>query len=427
MTISIIAEIIVCLAFALARKRLGFLGYQLAIAFIYLIALSFEQTLDYTMSVYFFFAVIPYANHFKAPGALGIIFALYFVFYSTISAMLNGPVQVISMLVIHYLGPLLLIYVFCNIPEEELLPPRHRSEIGSYQYIDKILIAAALAETVVSMVAMALSPDGRLMLNYQCTSGCIACCCIVLVYHQIAGNHRIGLSVACMLVFLGWSFASGTRGYIVLGFGMAVFVILLLRNKSIPALLACAAMIILCVVIVLSPETIGEIIGDSRFGETTGRRTWENQWAVNLFAEQGLLKDLFGFGIATQYSTQPDAVAAFAGVNPDVYSFNMIYANRTLHNFWYSCILSIGLVGCIMFVALFIGFVKRLSRRTPDKNIVAVVAVFLVIYAFVIWFRWTATGGVLEAAVVWSLFSLTAANKRAHGTMQDIRRGEFDD
>lgn len=427
MTIFIIAEIIVCFAFFLAHKRLGFLGYQLAIAFVYLLALSFEQTLDYTMSVYFFFAVIPYVNRFIAPGVLGIIFALYLVFYSIISAIFNGPVHVISMLVIHYLGPLLLIYVFCNISEEEMLPLRYRSGPGIFRYIDRVLIAAALAETAVSMVAMALSPDGRLMLNYQCTSGCIACCCIVLAYHQIAGNHRIGLSVVCMLVFLGWSFASGTRGYIVLGFGMAVFIILFLRNKSIPALLACSAMIVLCVMIVLSPETIGEIIGDSRFGETTGRRAWENQWAVNLFAEQGLQKDLFGFGIATQYSTQPEALAAFAGVNPDAYSFNMIYNNRTLHNFWYSCILSIGLVGCTMFVALFIGFVKRLSRRTPDKNIVSIVAFFLVIYAFVIWFRWTATGGVLEAAVIWSLFSLVATNKRAHGTMQDIRRGELDD
>lgn len=140
MTITIIAEIIVCFVFALARKRLGFLGYQLAIAFVYLLALSFEQTLDYTMSVYFFFTVIPYINRFKAPGALGIIFALYLVFYSIVSAILNGPVQVVSMLVIHYLGPLLLVYVFCNIPEDELLPFGYRSESGSYRYIDRILI-----------------------------------------------------------------------------------------------------------------------------------------------------------------------------------------------------------------------------------------------------------------------------------------------
>lgn len=425
MTVAVAIEIVACLVLALARNRLGFLGYQLTIAFVYLLALSFEQTLDYTLSVYFFFAVVPYIEHFKAPGVLGVLFALYLLAYSIVSAIISGPVQVISMLVIHYLGPLLLIYVFQNVSEEELLPFKYRDESGTYRYFDCILIAAAVAETVISFVAIALSPDGRLMLNYQCTSGCIACCCIALIYHQISGGHRIGLSMVCMLVFLGWSFASGTRGYIVLGFGMAAFVILLQRNKSIPVLLACAVMIALCILIVLSPDTIGEIVGDSRLGESTGRRTWENQWAVNLFADQGLLKDLFGFGIATQYSTQPGAAAAFIGVNPDVYSFNMIYNNRTLHNFWYSCVLSIGLVGCALFVFLFICFARETARKTRDKRLATLVVAFFVIYAFVIWFRWTATGGVLETAVLWALISLTVGRISGRKEVTQARCGEL--
>lgn len=80
-----------------------------------------------------------------------------------------------------------------------------------------------------------------------------------------------------------------------------------------------------------------------------------------------------------------------------------------------------------MFVALFVGFVKGLSRRTSDKKIVVLVAAFLVIYAFVIWFRWTATGGVLEAAVICSLIGLVTASRGLHGAMQEVGHGEFDD
>lgn len=425
MTVAVIVEIIACLAFVCVRKRLGFLGYQLAIAFAYLFALSFEQVLDYTMSVYFFFAVIPYLSRFKAPDALGVLFALYLAAYSVVSAVFNGPIQVISMLVIHYLGPLLLIYVFQHIPQEDLLPPRYRSEHGAYRYIDRVLVAAVIAETAISIIAIALSPDGRLMLNYQCTSGCIACCCIVLIYHQITGGHRIGLSIACMIVFLGWAFASGTRGYIVLGFGMAVFVILLQRNKSIPALLACFAMAVLCIAVILSPDAIGEIVGDSRFGESAGRRTWENQWAINLFTDQGLVKDLFGFGIATPYSSQPGSASAFIGVNPDAYSFNMIYNNRTLHNFWFSSILSIGLVGFVMFISLFIGFAKQTAKRTTNKGLAALVVVFLLVYAFVIWFRWTATGGVFEAAVLWTLIGLMSKSEERLKATSASRCGDL--
>lgn len=426
MTPVVFIEIILCIVLFFVRNRLGFLGYQLGIAFVYLLALCFEQTLDYTMSVYFFFAAVPYIRYFRIPNALGMIFALYLLGHSVASTILNGPVQVLSMLVIHYLGPLLLIYLFSNIPRAEMIPERFRSPSKIHQYVDRILLFAVFAETVVSALATALSPDGRLMLNYQCVSGCIACCCVVLIYHQISGDHRKVFSAACMAIFLLWSFVSGTRGYIVLAFGMAFFVIACQRDKSIPVLISCLLMIAVCVVVIMTPDTIAGIVEDSRFGESTGRRAWENQWAVNLFLNQGLLKDVFGFGLATQYSTQPGTLAAFAGIQLDAYSFEMIYNGDTLHNFWYSCILSIGLFGCILFIALFVEFAKKVSLRIRDRHLATLVIAFIAIYAFVIWFRWTATGGILEAAVIYSLIKLSADTEGQKHVEPKLKVGEHD-
>lgn len=403
----IVIEAIICsIALALKRK-IGFIGYQVLIAFAYLVALCFELTLDYTMSVYFAFAVLPYIRYLRFPGPLETLLAVYLLIASVISVFMNGIVPVASVLVIHYLGPLLLVFVFSNIPSGDLFPKGINDSMDRHKYIEQILIGAMIAEAIIGAIALGISSDGRLMLNYQCVSGCISCIVICFVAYQLNGSYHLMFSTFSMGYCLFWAFISGTRGYIILAFAMALVAVAVQPASRAKIMLICCVGLVLCIVLLSNTGIVERLFVDSRMGASTGRRTFENQWFLNIFGSQGLLKDLFGIGLGTTYLTQEGAVAAFAGTGVDAYAFNVILHNTALHNFWYMMTLSIGLVGSVLYPMTFIAFYKSVSNKFAiNREAKVLLLVFMLTYAFVLWFRWTATGGVLESAVLCILLSL---------------------
>ena len=406
MGVWVVAECLLCaIAFGF-RKKLGFLGYQVAVAAAYLLALCFEQTLDFTMSAYFAFAVIPYIRCIKLPTLWEVALALYLAVHAVIGIVFNGFVNVVSLLIIHYLGPLCLVYIFCNVPRGELFPSPNISMGRLHSYVEKALLAIMCVEAVVGVISIAMSPDGRLMLNYQCVSGCLACICIVLIAFQLRDKYHKTFDYICLIYCIGWAFASGTRGYIVLSFVMAVAVLATQKDVRSKVLLVCLVGIAACFMAFCNPDFFAQLVNDSGMTKSTGRRGYENQWFMNLFANEGPLKELFGIGIGTKFSNQGGAIAAFAGVGADDYSYRMILGNTTLHNFWFTMMLATGVVGAFLYVAVFV----RFARALLDNHLLAgtsrrLCMVFMAAYAFVLWYRWTATGGIFESVVLCALLA----------------------
>lgn len=414
----VMETVLCCIALALKRK-IGFIGYQVLIASAYLVVLCFELTLDYTMSVYFVFAVLPYIRYLRFSGPLETLLAAYLLIASAISVFMNGIVPVASALVIHYFGPLLLLFVFSNIPIGDLFPEGVNDSSQRHKYIERILIAAMIAEALIGAIALGISSDGRLMLNYQCVSGCISCIIICFVAYQLNGSYHLPFSTFSMGYCLFWAFISGTRGYIILAFAMALVAIAVQPTSRAKIALICCVGLVVCIVLLANTEIIERLFTDSRMGASTGRRTYENQWFLNIFSSQGLLKDLFGIGLGTTYLTQEGAVSAFAGTGVDAYAFNVILHNTALHNFWYMMTLSIGLLGSALYLTTFIAFFKSVSNKFANtREIKILLLVFMLTYAFVLWFRWTATGGVLESAVLCTLLALyqTGFSINEHGS-----------
>ena len=151
MSMWIAVEALLCLIALAFRKKLGFIGYQVAVAAAYLVALCFELTLDCTMSVYFAFAVIPYLKHIKLPTMWEFALAIYLTASALIGILANGLVAVASLLVIHFLGPLCLVYVFCNIPQGELFPRAEMTLRELHCYVEKVLVPELSAGDVVVM------------------------------------------------------------------------------------------------------------------------------------------------------------------------------------------------------------------------------------------------------------------------------------
>lgn len=412
MSIWVGIEVVACFLLLIAKRRIGFLCYQVAIAGVYLLALAMEQTLDYTMSVYFAFAVLPFVRYFGCPNVATLFPVLYFCFWTLTSVFLNGAVAVLSTLIIHYLGPLVLVYVYSHIPATEILPASMRDGGSSVSYVKKAVLLALVIETFIGILAMSMSSTGRLMLNYQCVSGCLSCVCVMLlgVVGRNGGNLPFVLLMGSVAVF--WSIASGTRGYIVLSIVMFAVVCFntLGSKKAIAVALLFCALLLICEVVL--PNGIAGTFLAERFSDSTGRRGVENRWAVNMLLGQGLLRDFFGFGLGTTLGTQPYAASAFFGVGASSYEYSAIMEASNLHNFWYSCILAVGFIGLVLYVIPLASFARnRLTGGGIPRETKLSIACFFAAYAFVLWFRWTATGGILEAGMVAFFLAATSCQK----------------
>lgn len=417
MTIWIIIQIVLsCICF-FVRNRVGFLFYQLGTAFAYLVSLAMVQELDYTMSVYYAFSLLPYLRYFRIRSKSQLLLATYLALVSIYSIAINGVFPVASSLIVHFIGPLVLLYVFVNVPRERLIGS-HFHDFTVEDTVKTFLILTAIGETIVGLIAISQSSDGRLMLNYQCVSGCLSCICIALVSVLLKARKSVLLSYCLLVYMVGWTTASGTRGYIVLAIIMSLFVVMRYGDTRTRIFTACIALAVVCVVTVIYWDEVTSLVMDEmRFGESTGRRDHENAWFINLFASQGPIKDLLGIGVGTTYSSQAGAEAAWFGVGESVYTHSVVMSANFLHNFWFMSVLAIGVVGTLLYVSCFIQY-ALLVREQLLKREYCLIIVFMLAYAFVLWYRWTATGGMLESAVLAAFLMVNSNHKMRNSVAQ---------
>ena len=398
-------QVALCCGMFVIRKRIGFLLYQLGTAFAYLLALTMVQELDYTMSIYYAFSLLPYIRHFRLGGLIQLLLAFYLGCDALISIVSNGIFPVASSLIVHFVGPLVLLYVFSHLTKEQIFGSESSGSNPEFT-LKAFLFLVALGETVIGLIAISQSVDGRLMLNYQCVSGCLACTGIVLTAFLLEKGRSVFFSFAVVFYLAAWAIASGTRGYIVLAIVLSVFVLSRYKNIRIQVIMGCLIAAIACVVLVVYWDEVQSLVmRGMRFGESTGRRGHENIWFINLFFDQGIVKDLFGIGIGTTYSTQVGAEAAWSGIGESAYTHLVVMNANFLHNFWFMSVLAIGLVGTLLYVAVFIQFAASVKKKISRRGF-TLLLVFMLTYAFVLWFRWTATGGMFESAVLAALILL---------------------
>lgn len=166
MVIIFISVLLYCILFAM-NKKIGFIYYQLFVASVYLFSLSYIQTLDLTLVIYVIFAILPYVRNFKVSSFMQIFFLLYFILNLIISISFNGIKSAISVFIIRLAGLVLFYFLFDNIPLDS-------SIIKDKSVNLKCIISILICELIILFIGMSLSTDGRLMLNFQCTVGCIA-------------------------------------------------------------------------------------------------------------------------------------------------------------------------------------------------------------------------------------------------------------
>ncbi len=69
------------------------------------------------------------------------------------------------------------------------------------------------------------------------------------------------------------------------------------------------------------------------------------------------------------------------------------------HNFWATILYSSGIVGLALVVIVYLSIISRALKATSDPKLRIILLSFLLSYAVLLWYRWTATSGILEFAV----------------------------
>ena len=78
----------------------------------------------------------------------------------------------------------------------------------------------------------------------------------------------------------------------------------------------------------------------------------------------------------------------------------MLHRVDSFHNLYLTILYSAGVVGLLLVLVLYYRIMKKSLTSCTDNKMKIVIAVFLLSYAVLLWYRWSATSGILEFAVL---------------------------
>lgn len=375
------------------KSKMGFVFYELLCATNYLVSLSFIQTLDITLPIYIVFALVPYLKSFKIKNFFAMSFLWYFATIMAISVLLNGIWSPLSTILIRLAGLLFFYYVYSNVEFESM----HGFEIA----------ASVVCEILLTVLGFILSPNFRLMLNFQCTVGCISTSFVLLCAYDWYKNKSM-LSFVAMLIHTLIACISGTRGYILVC--LAVTIVSIVLFSSFKQKLVAIPVVI--VGIIIEHNSIFQVFESTlRFGESTGRRNSENMFVIKLMLQSPIYNVLFGNGFGTPTKQFQAAPSIISEVADSRYTYVVLHNIDSFHNFYFTILYSAGIVGLLFVIALYCYLFKSALTSCNNRKMKIVIACYLVSYAVLLWYRWSATSGILEFVLV--AYILSDLNKQS--------------
>lgn len=400
------------------RKKMNFITYELLVATIYLIALSYVQVLDVLLVIYLLFAIIPYIKYFKFNSFVQLLFALYFGTVLLFSCILHGISSAVSVFVIRYIGIIFFAFFFINYIHKCITNEETTIDFYSLKDTLKLIKWFAVCEIILTCIAFAVSGGGRLMLNYQCTVGNISIAGILLCGYcfYISDNRKNGLIFFYALFFTSIAILSGTRGYLIICIAMLMLYAILYGKKIVKFLV----FMIFSMVLVLNYNTVFEkTVEITRLGESTGRRKSEDLLVWNYMFDNPS-NSLFGLGFGKPVSELYNISSLISKVSNSPYTTYILYRVNAFHNLYTTTYYSAGLIGIILLGTIFLKIINYCKIYLIDKKIYYTSLTFVLLYMFVLWFRWSATSGILEFATFsFVLLNSYAFESKMRGSVND--------
>lgn len=373
------------------HRRIGLIKYSILTTTLYLISLSFIQTLDNTLPLYFVFMVIPNIRFFIVKNTRELFILLYFLCVLAISIINNGIFASMSIFLIRAAGLFLFFYSFQGISASCIT-----SELKSEKEIMQIVKLIICSEVILLAVAIYLSfgdTSKHLMLNYQCTIGCISTGAMLLMAYFLSVSKRKKRIWIAMLIMLAITAYSGTRGYIVIVGGIFIASIVCFVNDQKKIIFSIAA---IALTLLLWEKIYHIVFTEMRFGESTGRRDSENLFFLKSLTTSCFYNVLFGHGFGTSITKVPEFKSILSSVSDSSYTYYKMHYVSGFHNCWYTIWYSAGTFGFVFIMTLYMSLFLKARSQCKNKKVRLTVYAFLFSYFILMWFRWSATSGIFE-------------------------------
>ncbi|MGN1295441.1 MAG: hypothetical protein ACI4U5_03450 [Bacilli bacterium] len=384
---------VIALLFYFFCKKKNFYIYEIIITVIYLLTLSFVQTLDITLVLYLVFAIIPFVQKIKFRNLGQIIAIISLSIILLVSIILNGASEAISVFVIRLIGLIFFVFFFSSLQIDD--------SYYSEENIKKALYLLIIAEFAIGMLGFFLSDDkSRLMLNYQCTVGCISISGILflLIYLHKVCDSKLTLKIFLIgIYFCIWPIWSGTRGYTVITLGMMALIFLFFAKKQ-EKIISFSFIIILFLV---NFDYIWDLfLSVTRMSDSTGIRDAENSLFMLIERDSPLINIVFGYGYGNSVSNIDNILSKVEIVAYDEYSYYILQQKASFHNFYTTIFYSSGVYGFLVVLYLFLYIFSEIKHKVKQNKYRFLLYAYVILYMFILWYRWTATSGILEFATL---------------------------
>ena len=212
---------------------------------------------------------------------------------------------------------------------------------------------------------------------------------------------------------------SGTRGYLVICLALSAYYFLKYGNKTLKFLLVGVGIIVFA----LQYESIiGNFLDVTRLGSSTGRRTSENLFVWYYMSSNSFINFLFGFGFGKNVGTLSNIDGLLSMVSDSEYTYYILHKVNGFHNFFATIYYSSGFVGVCLIYCIFFKILYDLCKKIKDKKMIVISCFYILLYIFMLWYRWSATSGILEFSCLAFLISNNKkSNKENRSTIMSIK------
>lgn len=400
------------------KEHRNYLIYMLSCSFVYLAALTFVRTLDVLLPIFFLVLVLPLLASARRISSATFLLIIYESCYLIYGMLFQDTVASIVAFVSRDWQ--FLFFFLCY----DILLQKPNSFFERWKISRKNIVIAIVVESVLGLYLastnLARGRSLRLVADAQPITGNIAIIALPLIvslfYGEIQeeGNNEKNNQtkyIRYILVLFFWTVLSGTRGYVLI-YGLTLIPLfysfffeaqgLNKRAKSNRVILFAFVSTFIIWIVLFSPTLVDRAMRLLRIGAgvSTGIRKYENAAVLGFWKDASIGIKIFGIGIGGK----PGAYPEFLHQLQNQFALGMWdrahYLNDSgaiFHNL-YACILcSRGLLGIVVVFFCYVEMWNRISVcTTQSKGLRLTLHWYMVGFAVMNYYRWSATCGICE-------------------------------
>ncbi len=136
-----------------------------------------------------------------------------------------------------------------------------------------------------------------------------------------------------------------------------------------------------------------------------------------LFNQNSIFYKLFGYGYGRKIGNIDNIDWIIRTVSYNDFVLSAFPSKDGFHNFYGTILYSSGIIGLFFVGSLFFYIFLKIKNNISSRKEIAMLSIYVGIYMFILWFRWTATSGILEFATIAFCISFIKKNESLNSSI----------